>query len=71
MVKLDLIEKIDVSQRMSNVMLIRKKEKKLRMCIDLTNVNKAIIPDTYPLPTQDELMSQLTGATVFSKIDLR
>jgi hypothetical protein len=71
MIKLDLIEKIDASQWVSNVVPIRKKDKKLRVCIDLTNVNKAIIPDTYPLPTQDELTSQLAGATVFSKIDLR
>ncbi len=37
----------------------------------LTDVNKAIIPDKYPLPTAEELTSHFHGSTVFSKMDLR
>ncbi len=68
---LDLIEKVDASPWVSNLVLVRKKDNKLRICIDLTCVNKAIIPASYPLPTFDELTSQLAGSTLFSKIDLR
>ena len=71
MVDTDLIEKVNASPWISNLVLVRKKDKKLRLCIDLTSVNKAIIPESYPLPTIDELTCQLSGSTVFSKIDLR
>ena len=59
---LDLIEKVDASPWVSNLVLVRKKDNKLRICIDLTCVNKAIIPASYPLPTFDELTGQLAGS---------
>lgn len=34
-------------------------------------MNKAIIPNKYPLPTAEELTSLFHGSTVFSKLDLR
>ena len=34
-------------------------------------VNKAVIPDRYPLPMSEELTAQFHGSTVFSKLDLR
>ena len=39
--------------------------------MDLRAVNKAIIPDKYPLPTIEELTAQFHGSTTFSKLDLR
>ena len=72
LLQLGFIEKADMSSRWcSNIVPIRKPDKKLRMCLDLTAVNHAIIPEVYPLPTMEELTSQLAGSTIFSKIDLR
>ena len=34
-------------------------------------MNKVTIKNRYPLPRIDDLMDQLIGASVFSKIDLR
>jgi len=34
-------------------------------------VNKAVIPDRYPLPTVKELAAQFYGSSVFTKLDLR
>ena len=52
-------------------MPIRKADEKLRVCLDLTAVNSAIIPEVDPLPSMEDLTSQLAGSTIFSKIDLR
>ena len=38
--------------------------------LNLTDVNKALVPERFPLPTMDELTEQVAGCTVFSKIDL-
>lgn len=52
----------------SNLLLVRNSDKKLRLCIDLTSVNRAIMYKSYPSPTFDQQMSRLTGFTKVSKL---
>jgi hypothetical protein len=49
----------------------KKKDQTLRMCMDYIPLNEVTIKNKYPLPRIDILFDQLTGARVFSKIDLR
>lgn len=52
-----IIERVDVSPCIS--------------CVDLRTVNKAVIPDMYPLSTVEALAAQFYSSTVFTKLDIR
>jgi len=53
------------------VLLVKKKDRSMRLCVDYRQLNKVTIKNRYPLSRIDDLMDQLVGVEVFSKIDLR
>jgi len=53
------------------VLFVHKKDGTLRMCVDYIALNKATVKNRYPLPHIDDLFDSLSGAKVFSRIDLR
>ena len=52
------------------VLFAKKKNDKLRMCIDYRALNSQTIQNRYALPRIDELFDRLHGAKVFTKLDL-
>jgi hypothetical protein len=55
----------------SPALFMKKKDQSLRLCVDYRPLNVVIIKNKYPLARIDILFDQLTGARVFSKVDLR
>jgi hypothetical protein len=51
-------------------LFVNKKDQSLRLCVDYRHLNAITVQNKYPLPRIDILFDQLTGAKVFSKVNL-
>ncbi|KAL5471146.1 hypothetical protein EMCRGX_G029229 [Ephydatia muelleri] len=47
----------------------KKGSESVRICVDLRPLNESVLRENFPLPKVDENLAQLSGATVFSKLD--
>ena len=55
----------------SAIVLVRKKDGRLRFCIDLRKLNNRMIKDAYSLPRIESILDSLGGAQIFSTLDLK
>jgi hypothetical protein len=52
------------------VFFVKKKDGSMRICINYQKLNKVTIKNRYPSPRIDNLLDQMQGARVFSKVNL-
>ena len=68
--ELDIIEKADGPTPWASPIVVAPKKTGIQICVDLRAANQAIERERHPVPTVEDLIVDLNGATVFSKIDL-
>ena len=53
----------------NSLVIARKKNGKIRVCMDPSSLNKAIYREHYPMRTIEEVISQMPNAKIFSVLD--
>ena len=55
----------------SNIVIPPKDNGDIRITLDAKNVNKALMAPNFPISRQEDIKAKLSGAKVFSKLDLK
>ena len=70
MESLGIISKVDTpTPWCAGMVIVPKKDKTVRICVDLKPLNQSVLREMHPLPKADDTLAQLSGAKVFSKLD--
>ena len=60
------VREIQYPEWLANVVLVKKANRKWRMCVDFTDLNKACPKDSYPFPSIDSLVDNALGCRLLS-----
>ena len=52
------------------LVVVEKPNGDVRICLDMRQANRAILREKHPVPTIEETLQEMSGAKVFSKLDL-
>lgn len=63
------IKEVQYPDWLANVVMVKKANRKWRMCVDFTNLNQAYPKDCYPLPRINQLVDATSGYNMLSFLD--
>eukprot|EP00253_Pinus_taeda_P029900 PITA_29900 len=69
LLKAKIIFSVRHSKWVSNMVLVRKKNRDIRICIDFRNLNKACQKDNFPLPPMEQILQAVAGSELMSFLD--
>ena len=68
---MDIIERVEgPTPCVSPIIVVPKQNGDIRICVDIRMANTAIERSRHPIPTIDDVLSELSGNAVFTKLDL-
>jgi hypothetical protein len=66
LIKADFIYPMALTDWVSNLVPIDKKQGTIRVCVDYRDINKACPKDNFPIPFIDQIVDNCTGSEIFS-----
>jgi len=63
------INEVHHTEWLANPILVKKKNGKMRMCVNYTSLNKACPKVPFPLPCIDQIVDSITGCETLSFLD--
>ena len=68
-IKARFLEVVTYPEWLANIVLVGKKDERVRMCVDYRDLNKASLKDDFPLPHIDVLIDSAAASTMYSFMD--
>ncbi len=69
MIEANIILPIKHSSWVANLVLIRKKNGEIRLCLDCRDLNLVSLKDHHPLPSMEQILSKVSGSKRFTFLD--
>jgi hypothetical protein len=67
--KYGFIYPVPLTEWVSNLVLVAKKQGTIRVCVDYQDLNKACPKDNYPMPFINQIIDNCAGSVIFSFMD--
>lgn len=67
--KLHIIEQVDLPTEWVSPIVVVQKNSKIRLCVDYTHLNKAVLRSHFPIGKVETILAQIKGSNYFSKLD--
>jgi hypothetical protein len=69
LLKVGFVYPVDLTNWVSNLVLVNKKQGMIHVCVDYRDINKAFPKDNYPIPFIDQIVDDCVRSEIFSLMD--
>ena len=66
----ETIKEVFYPEWLANTVVVKKKNRKWRVCVDFTDLNKVYPKDSFPMPRIDQLVDTTVGHLRMSFLDV-